>query len=172
MLTGPAYPVNYITLSPDSKHAVSDFPDETMRIWDAESGKYLWYLENLVKSISFYTVSKDIISYGEHFYDPSLHIRYTSFQSLLSTLAQSTPTKFYALLLSPTSTSLHLHTDGWVCTSREYTGVEHRIIWIPHSLRPFDPRVLMVISQTGFNRIDLSGCTFGDGWSGALGAHM
>ncbi|KAH8797324.1 hypothetical protein DL96DRAFT_1825321 [Flagelloscypha sp. PMI_526] len=69
-----------------------------------------------------------------------------------------------SIILSTTSSSLHCRDDGWLVTSKEDTGTDRKIIWIPPTLRPFDPQVLLVISREGFNSIDLSGCVFGEGW--------
>ncbi|KAH8822188.1 hypothetical protein DL96DRAFT_1620417 [Flagelloscypha sp. PMI_526] len=66
--------------------------------------------------------------------------------------------------MSQTSQSLRCRDDGWLVLSREGSDEELPILWIPPSLRPFDPSVLLVISRDGFNSIDLAGCVFGQGW--------
>ncbi|KAH8797327.1 hypothetical protein DL96DRAFT_998614 [Flagelloscypha sp. PMI_526] len=69
-----------------------------------------------------------------------------------------------AVILSPTSFSLHCRVDGWLVVSKEVTGAQQKIIWIPPAFRPFHPQVVLVISREEFNGIDLAGCTFGEGW--------
>ncbi|KAH8797612.1 quinon protein alcohol dehydrogenase-like superfamily [Flagelloscypha sp. PMI_526] len=144
------------------------FNETTGRIWDVKSGKYTGDLEILVRSVSFYPSTTTIVPHVEHFYDTNLHIRHTSVQSLLFARSKSTFRDPYLLYLSPTSTSIFARQDGWVVTSKKHTGVEHRIIWLPPSLRPFYPFILMGVSKTGFNRINMHGCTFGDGWYNVL----
>ncbi|KAH8822173.1 WD40-repeat-containing domain protein [Flagelloscypha sp. PMI_526] len=67
-----------------------------------------------------------------------------------------------AVVLAPTSLSLHRRDDGWLVTSKEDTGIEQKIIWIPPALRPFHPQA---IPRERFHSIDLAGCTFGEGWT-------
>ncbi|KAH8822182.1 WD40-repeat-containing domain protein [Flagelloscypha sp. PMI_526] len=69
------------------------------------------------------------------------------------------------ITLSQRNTSLHLCKDGWLVTSEAATAAARKIIWIPPALRPFGPSILPVIGQEGHNRIDLSGCVFGEGWA-------
>ncbi|KAH8834629.1 WD40-repeat-containing domain protein [Flagelloscypha sp. PMI_526] len=147
------------------KHNISDSNDTSDKTWDAVLGKDL---ERVVRSISFCSPMTSIIPCQEHFYDPNLHIRHASIQSLFCTLSEPTSGDSYPLFLCPTSTSFHVRQDGWIVTSEEFTGLDRRIIWLPPSLRPFDPLTLVVISKSGFNRIDMSQCTFGEGWSTAL----
>ncbi|KAH8822124.1 hypothetical protein DL96DRAFT_343352 [Flagelloscypha sp. PMI_526] len=72
------------------------------------------------------------------------------------------PKKFRSL--EQTSPSLHSRPDGWIVTSARFSGKEQKILWIPPGLRPFEPSILLTICQDGFNAVDLSGCTFGEGW--------
>ncbi|KAH8802342.1 WD40-repeat-containing domain protein [Flagelloscypha sp. PMI_526] len=157
--------VSSVAFSPDGKFVVSGSHDESVRIWNVESGKYLWDVPALVRSVSFCPPANFAIPYQEHFYHSILHLKYSSDQPLLSNFSQSNPSDSYTLHLSPTSSLVETCDDGWVVTSMKRTGVKHRIIWLPPSLRPYDPIFLVIISETGFNRIDLSRCVFGDGWT-------
>jgi hypothetical protein len=98
------------------------------------------------------------------------HCRLTTFFISRSTPNSSVPSPSpprasSTLYLGPTDTSFYTRNDGWVVTSKEHTGSEHKIIWLPPPLRPYYPPLLMCISKHGFNRVDLSGCTFGEEWS-------
>ncbi|KAH8832104.1 quinon protein alcohol dehydrogenase-like superfamily [Flagelloscypha sp. PMI_526] len=148
--------------SPDGNGVVSQSGNTAVQIQGTDPGKNLGNLERLVRSISFFLATSPV---EEHFRRSNRNTKYTSSSSLLFALSKSKTTAYCTLYLSPTSSSCYTCDDGWIVTSKEHTGVEHRIMWLPPSLRPYDPRVLMIMSQNGFNRIDLSGCAFGDGWS-------
>jgi WD40 repeat protein len=159
---------------------VSGSEDRSVQILDTHSSKQLQKLNDhsdSVISVAFHpnadstTTSQpshdlQCVPYRLYSFEYHLHLsRYEPTASLISPLPPSIPTGAYILHLSPTSSSIHFRNDGWVVTSMEDTGVEHRILWLPPSLRPWHPPVVMCISKTGFSKIDLSGCMFGEGWS-------
>ncbi|KAH8801229.1 quinon protein alcohol dehydrogenase-like superfamily [Flagelloscypha sp. PMI_526] len=190
VLQGHRDAVNSVAFSPDGKRIVSGSDDKTVRIWDSgmgtqlwkpggheypdnwvafsPEGERLWDLETLVRSVSFYSVSTLSMPYEEQFCELNLNIKHTSVQSLLSALLQSTVPNSYALYLNPTTNSCETCDDGWIVTLESQIGVKHRIIWLPPSLRPLALPILMGMPESGFNRIDLSGCVFGDGWANFL----
>ncbi|KAH8826001.1 hypothetical protein DL96DRAFT_1817400 [Flagelloscypha sp. PMI_526] len=68
------------------------------------------------------------------------------------------------VILTQTSPFLYCRNDGWVVTLEEPFGTTRKILWIPPTLRPFNPSMLLGISREGFNSIELAGCVFGEGW--------
>ncbi|KAH8802296.1 hypothetical protein DL96DRAFT_765240 [Flagelloscypha sp. PMI_526] len=92
---------------------------------------------------------------------PSRHIES---MPLLNSRSKPPTVGVPTLFLNDKGTSYYADKDGWIVTSQQKTGVALRLLWLPRSLRPFHPPVVMTMSKSGFNRIDLSGCTFGEGW--------
>ncbi|KAH8799627.1 WD40-repeat-containing domain protein [Flagelloscypha sp. PMI_526] len=155
--------VNSVTFSPDGKRVVSGTSGSTVQIWDVECGRKIDYLQSLVKSVSFDLPLRFGIVSREHYRHLDSNIDYPSARPLLTNSSSATSDS-YTLHLSSTSTSNRILESGWVVTSGQYTASEHLLLWLPQSLRSFHTSARLVISESGFNKIDLSGCTFGDGW--------
>ncbi|KAH8826476.1 WD40 repeat-like protein [Flagelloscypha sp. PMI_526] len=147
-LNGHGAFVRSVAFSPDGKRIVSGSTDTTVRIWNVGSSENLCHIEDLAES----TTSVNFLCQDQ--LAPVPHTRPEKQQSISQTLS-----------LSPSTTSVYTRKDGWVVTSIEHVGVEHKLLWLPPALRPFHPPIHLVISTGGFNKIDLSGCTFGEGWS-------
>ncbi|KAH8810256.1 hypothetical protein DL96DRAFT_1821733 [Flagelloscypha sp. PMI_526] len=191
-LDGHANSVNLVFFSADSQRVISGSKDNSVLIWDVKSGHCHLSLKSLIKSVSFSSATNPLSPHHEHPYNSNFDIRYFhpfypsicalmfsytfvsirspfSFSGVLSRTLPQPTSDLDTLYLCATSTSIDTHEDGWIVTSKEHTGVEHPVIWLPPSLRPYSPPTLMLMSQTGFNKIDLSGCTFGDGWFKSFG---
>ncbi|KAH8795910.1 WD40-repeat-containing domain protein [Flagelloscypha sp. PMI_526] len=164
-LNGHGDSVNSVTFSLDGQRIVSGSSDKSVRIWAAESGEQLCDLKNAVSSVSFHSPSITVSPHIRHPCDSHPNPQQTPIVERFPMVTQTTTMDHFTLYLSPTGTSFYTREDGWVVTSKKHTGVEHPLVWLPPSLRPYDPPVLTAISATGFNRIDMSGCTFGDEWS-------
>ncbi|KAH8823400.1 WD40-repeat-containing domain protein [Flagelloscypha sp. PMI_526] len=192
-LEGHTHWVNSVAFSPDGKSIISGSQDKTIRIWDIDSGKQLRNRNSHIDSVCSVVFSADIkrvrpagleVSIPQHVVGNSTTgqtVKLSTANSLnlpRSFLDQPSPSNaprvpasqiqnpfpLNTLVMSQTSASLYCRNDGWLVTSREETGKELLILWIPPYLRPIDPSILLVISQDGFNSIDLAGCVFGEGW--------
>ncbi|KAH8822443.1 WD40-repeat-containing domain protein [Flagelloscypha sp. PMI_526] len=164
-LDGHGDSVLSVAFSPNGKHIVSGSHDNSIRIWDAESGKQLFDFENAINSVSFQTLSAPTSPHVGHLDNSYSVADHASIIVVPTMLSQRSPTDCHTLYLGPTCTSFYTREDGWVVTSKEQTHAELPLIWLPPSLRPYNPPVLTVMSTEGFNRIDMNGCTFGDMWS-------
>ncbi|KAH8797291.1 WD40-repeat-containing domain protein [Flagelloscypha sp. PMI_526] len=193
-LDGHTSVVKSVAFSPDGKRIVSGSHDGTIRIWDAELGKQLGKLDGharTLQSVAFSPDIKRVTPAGYHstvkrpmrrgFVEIFTKERMARlFPSKISRSCMNPPSSSNiplvpgpkrqfpvpanTLIISQTSSSLHCRDDGWLVTSKEETGEELLILWIPPFRRPFDPSILLVISREGFNSIDLAGCVFGEGW--------
>ncbi|KAH8802362.1 mycorrhiza-induced NACHT/WD-repeat protein [Flagelloscypha sp. PMI_526] len=157
--------VSSVAFSPNGKRVVSGSSDNSVWIWDTESGEQLFDLENVIKSVSFRSPSNSAPPRARREQGSHPNDHHISSLAKLPMLTQTTPTDSLTLYLCPAGNSFYTREDGWIVTWKKHTGVERPLLWLPPSLRPYDPLLLTVMYTTGFNRIDMSGCTFGEGWS-------
>ncbi|KAH8823738.1 hypothetical protein DL96DRAFT_1818521 [Flagelloscypha sp. PMI_526] len=156
----------------DSKLGVSGSHNNTVRIWDANIDEHLSQLDNHNLNVKYIVFSPDRKQVVSGFDDTRLVSG--SFDEIMRTwnatsLQQLQPdTVDFLPSLGPhlqsAVSSCYFREDGWAVTTRNSTGTECLLFWLPPSLRPVHPRALRVITKAGFYRIDLPGCIFGDGW--------
>ncbi|KAH8810431.1 hypothetical protein DL96DRAFT_540356 [Flagelloscypha sp. PMI_526] len=161
--------VTSVAFSLDGKRIVSGSVDRTVRIWDIEPAEGLVTLKGGSRVVTSVMFSDDEKRYGSESSDqhssPDLPVHSDGREARRNHHSEYTLTQQDTICLKHTGTSYIARDDGWVVTSIERTPVEHRLFWLPPSLRPFHPATHLVLSKGGFNKIDVSGCTFGKGWS-------
>ncbi|KAH8828723.1 WD40-repeat-containing domain protein [Flagelloscypha sp. PMI_526] len=165
------YYVTSVAFSRDGSRVVSGSLDRRVRVWDAQFNQHLHALNYRILEGELNLVCSTVhFSFLEqHSSEPDLNTNSVPALYLPANSRYTDPRKLVILRLNPISSSYHVRDDGWVVTSIEETGVERKLLWLPPSLRPFHPTLLMEISESGFNGIDLSGCIFGNGWFNMFG---
>ncbi|KAH8795976.1 WD40-repeat-containing domain protein [Flagelloscypha sp. PMI_526] len=163
-LDGHGHWVSSVAFSPDGTRIVCGSDEKCIRVWDAEHLHKLSDCQLNDNSGLLYPTIQFSTHLQQHYAEPDLETTHTD--PLFFPVGQPhvDSSNLPVLQLNPISNSYHTRDDGWVVTSLAETGVELKLLWLPPSLRPFYPALLMEISDSGFNRIDLSGCTFGNGW--------
>ncbi|KAH8818586.1 WD40-repeat-containing domain protein [Flagelloscypha sp. PMI_526] len=189
-LIGHTKSIRSVAFSPDGMRMVSGSDDKTIRVWDSQLDEMLsnpgdhandvlsvffrrdshrlapaGYGPDSESSIAPYCVSQTSVEPVTRFSHPLSSSQSNLLPEALAPNPHAHSSQpVHSVILRQTGPALSCRDDGWLVTSKEYTGTEKKILWIPPSLRPFDPSVLLVISREGFNSIDLAGCVFGKGW--------
>ncbi|KAH8834138.1 WD40-repeat-containing domain protein [Flagelloscypha sp. PMI_526] len=172
-LNGHENYINSVAFSPDMKRVISGSRDNTVHVWDIIFGEPIFQLDINTDKVRSVVFCPDSIRVESGFEEKPVQITVSgSFEETMQiwniesgsqllqlnsradfvqSVAPPTSVDFPQPLVRyfrPSSSSYYLREDGWVVTSKESIGTD----------------------RAGFNRIDLSGCAFGDKWSRILRA--
>ncbi|KAE9384028.1 WD40 repeat-like protein, partial [Gymnopus androsaceus JB14] len=173
-LKGHEHLIWSVAFSPDGTRIVSGSDDHTIRIWDATTGAQIGDPlkgdEDSVLSVAFSPDQARIVS-GLH--DNTIrtmdaNTNYPIYNTLINhhqSFQGSVPISSvhnWCLPRHVAHNHWHLSSDGWII----FPHLPHGIIWIPPQFRKplWRPQNTCIISQTGYTKISLEYCVYGEEW--------
>lgn len=152
--------INSIAYSPDGRYIASGSDDESVRIWDVETGHSEVFTGHTseVRSVAFSPDSSYIVSS-----DGFNEIRVWSVGTTSKALVTADRSQFLSFKTIIDPSKWTLDNDGWILGTHD-----ELLLWVPPGLRPtlcFYPNIAILNNEFGFSTaLDFSHCAYGEHW--------